>query len=370
MSVRSCLLVLLIGLMLAVPAPGQFKDDGRGAADTKGKGRSSEPSAKSTTVGAGSPTTKTLPTSAEPDNVVAAPLEGGTVRCRRGMVIKAQGGTCRGIVGTMAVPANLPGEQEVRVAEEDLPSGASVKYRTLEGGTRQMVITLPVLGSGQEARVAVTFDVAVHAAASVPPDATSYDASGANKPDRKLAPYLAPSPLIESNNNVVTRLAAEVVGDKETAWDKARAIHAWVYQNIAFKMPERLGRQSVLETIEKRTGVCAEKNSLVVALLRASRIPARLVRIASTTTYEHCYYEFHLVGTDGTAVWFAGDASKTPTLTPRVGSMGRVILQKGDNLVVPAPMSKNTVKQRFLETTLAGLPSSPGARLELEMIGH
>ena len=362
MLVRSCLFILAMGLCLAMPAHGQFKDDGV----AKPKTRPTE----SPAVDPPQAPSPAQPTSAEPDSVVGAPPEGGTVRCRRGMVIRAQGGTCRSIVGTMAVPANLPGEQEVHIAAQDIPTGASVKFRTLEGGTRQMVISLPSLASGQEVQVAVAFDVVMHPWPTVPADAAQFSAPNPAKTDRKLTPYLLASPLIESNHASVARLAAEIIGDKDGAWDKVRAIHAWVYQNIAFKMPPKLGRQSVLETIEKRMGVCAEKNSLAVALLRASRIPARLVRIASTTSYEHCYYEFYLVAADGTGVWFAGDASKTPTLEQRVGSKGRIILQKGDNLVVPSPMAKGTVKQRFLETTLAGLPSSAGARLELEMIGH
>jgi len=371
MLIRACLLSLFIGLGVAAPGLGQFK-----ANDADGAGGA--------TVKSGSPDSPTKPVpddssdgaarsgraAPNPRETLTAPDREGMVECERGMVIKAVGGSFRNVVGTTAIPGDVPGEQRVRVVAEEVPPGATVRYKTLEGATRQVTFALPSLAAGQKVRVAVTFEVELLPSPPVPPDALRFKAPGSGNLDRKLASYLAPSPLIESNRAEVSNLAQEVAGDKSTSWEKARAINAWVYENIKFEMPAQLGRQSVLETIEKHTGVCAEKNSLAVALLRASHIPARLVRVASTTSYEHCYYEFYLTGVEGAKAWFAGDASASFSLDPRIGSRGRIILQKGDSLVVQDPKTNKKVKQRFLETSLAGFPNTPGARLELEVIGR
>ncbi len=291
------------------------------------------------------------------------------VRCQRGLVIKAEGSAFRHIVGTMAVPGDWPGQQRVRVVKEELPPGATVSYRTLEGQTRQMTIRLPSLAEGAEVRAVVTFEVELLPTPSLPSDVPGFAAPAVKKLDRKLAACLTPSPLIESNRPEVRELAEKVAGAQATVWDKAKAVHAWVYENIKFVAPAELGRQNVLETLRQGTGVCAEKNSLVVALLRALQIPARLVRITSATDWDHCYYEFYLVNGEGTGVWFAGDASTRPALDPWLAPQ-RVVLQKGDSVTVTDRRNGRKVKQRFLESTLSGLPNSPSGRLGLRMIGQ
>jgi hypothetical protein len=292
-----------------------------------------------------------------------------TVRCQRGMVIRAEGGAFRNIVGTMPVPGNWPGQQRVRVVKEELPPGAVVKYQTLPDSTRQMTVRLPSLAAGAEARAVVTFEVELMPAPPVPADALQFSAPVPAKLDRETVKYLAPSPLIDSDHPTVRQLAREVAGSRETGWDKARAIHAWVYANIQFVLPPELGRQSVLETIEKRTGVCAEKNSLAVALLRAAGVPARLIGVTSSTDVQHCYYELYLVDGQGQGVWFAGDASTSATLDPEIGK-GRVILQKGDSVMAMDPKTGKKTKQRFLPVTLSGLPRVPGTRLQLQLIAQ
>ncbi|MGA2621564.1 MAG: transglutaminase domain-containing protein [Thermoguttaceae bacterium] len=388
-----CLLVAILGLCAARPGLGQFSDTE--PAKTKagqtgkpalppggpaGAAPKSDPSPAEPAAGAaeGTPHAPSVPPPSSPQPVEppAVADDQGKLRCQRGMVIRAVGGSFHAIVGTMAVPDNLPGEQQVRVVAEDIPPGASVRYRTLEGGTRQMAISLSSLAAGKQVRVAVTFEVAVLPAAPLPADLAEYTAPDPARLDRKLAPFLAPSPLIESNRAEVTRLAAEITADQKTALEKIKAIHAWVYENIKFELPadprelSEVGRQGVLETIKKRSGVCTGKNSAAVGLLRAAKIPARLVRVASSASYEHCYYEFCLLDGEGHPAWIAADASATAQLQPRIGSRGAVILQKGDNVLVPSPRGTSRVRQRFLETTLSGLPNTPGAKLELKMIGQ
>ncbi len=378
-----CLLVAILGLCAARPGLGQFRDSGPSDSGARAGQAYTSPlppvspanavhkpglATSESAAGAaeGTPRAPGASQSAvrqpQPVEPPVAADDQGKVRCQRGMVIRAVGGSFRAIVGTMAVPDILPGEQQVRVVAEDVPARgqrAPTDPRRRDAAEcpspcrrwpRGSRFGWPLLSRWPYCRRRRCRPTWPSTRRPIRPGWTA-----------GWPPSCAPSPLIESNRPEVTRLAAEIAGDKQTALEKIKAIHAWVYENIKFEMPAELGRQSVLQTIKKRTGVCAEKNSLAVALLRAAKIPARLVRVASSTSYEHCYYEFCLLDGEGHPAWIAGDASATPRLEPRIGSRGAVILQKGDNLLVQAPKSNRQVRQRFLETTLSGLPNSPGA---------
>ena len=85
------------------------------------------------------------------------PLEGdkpgqtAVQRWRIGMIVTAQGSGFHRIVGTVAVPTDWP-DQRVRVVEEDLSPGVSVRYQTIEDTARQMVVRIPSLGAGKRRR--------------------------------------------------------------------------------------------------------------------------------------------------------------------------------------------------------------------------
>ncbi len=82
-----------------------------------------------------------------------------TTRWRVGMTVEAVGGACNGLFGTVPVPTDWPG-QTVRVVEEDIsPSVSKVRYRTIGGGVKQMLISIPRLAAGESAHAIVTFEV-------------------------------------------------------------------------------------------------------------------------------------------------------------------------------------------------------------------
>jgi hypothetical protein len=115
-------------------------------------------------------------------------------------------------------------------------------------------------------------------------------------------------------------------------------------------------------TLSVRSGVCAEKNSLAVAMLRAQGIPARLVRIPG-----HCYYEVCLLDGEGQDRWFSGDASTEPTITPSGAAKG-LILQKGNSVSIIDPATKKRTTGRFLAETATGVPQGRGAGLQFQPI--
>jgi transglutaminase-like putative cysteine protease len=289
-----------------------------------------------------------------------------------GMRLKAEGGGVKNVIGTVTIPADWPDQQRVRVVKQEIPPGATVSYKLIDDVGRQMSVKIPWLPPGKEVRAVVTFEIQ---RLSAPPIAeaagplTSPEARGAG---RKLAVHLAPSPKIESDDPQVRRAAQEAIsrlvvtgGSSSSAassdWEKVQAIHQWVHKNIAFT-GDLENVQTCPQTLEIRHGVCAELNSLAVAMLRASRFPARLVRIPG-----HCYYEVYLVDGDGGGHWIAGDASARATIAFN-DPPGGIILQKGDNVSVVDPATHRRVKGRFLAETVAGTPQTPGVRVHFQPI--
>src|SRR4051812_24277523 len=74
-----------------------------------------------------------------------------TSQWRFGVVVTAAGGPVSGITATLPVPMDWPEQAVKRVGEDKTPNVGGVSYKTLDGGVRQMVVTIPRLASGAEA---------------------------------------------------------------------------------------------------------------------------------------------------------------------------------------------------------------------------
>lgn len=274
-----------------------------------------------------------------------------------GMSFLAQGGACKNVTGTVTVPADWPEQQRVRIVKEDLPPGATATYKNVEDVGRQMIVHVATTPVGKTLRAVVTFEVETLPPPTVPQDIEHFSVP----PRKKQAAYLLPSPRIESDAPEVRAAVATAVGDRQQAWEKVQAIHDWVYRNIKFAGGLE-NVQTAVQTLAVRKGVCAEKNSLAVAMLRADGIPARLVRIPG-----HCYYEVYLLDGAGAGRWFVGDASTTPQITPSGAARG-LILQKGDRVPIVDPATKRKTQGRFLAETATGVPQTRGAGLQFTPI--
>lgn len=280
-----------------------------------------------------------------------------------GMVLKAEGGGFRNLLGTVTVPADWPNQQRVRVVKQDLPPGATVTFKDTEDIGRQMAVKVPWLAAGAEARAVVTFAVETLIPPPLTQDVSRFTPPNPRSLDRKVALHLAPSPKIESDQPQVRKASEEALGNAKNAWEKVQAIHVWVNKNIV-SAGDLENVQTCLQTLELRHGVCAEKNSLAVAMLRSAGFPARLVRIPG-----HCYYEVYLLDEAGEGHWLTADASANPAITPNgCSAAGSLILQKGDNVTIINPTTKRRTKGRFLGETVTGLPQTRGAQLQFQPI--
>ena len=149
------------------------------------------------------------------DDSVALGKE-STQRIRVGLVIKARGGAIYRVIGTAPVPTDWP-EQRVKIVNEELSSTVNrLNYRDLTGGggVKQMVIEIPQLAAGEEAKALVTFEV-TRRAILAPTDTTIF--SIPKKLDRLLQVDVGPSPYIESRHPKIIAAAREAVAMDEEA---------------------------------------------------------------------------------------------------------------------------------------------------------
>ena len=114
-----------------------------------------------------------------------------TQKLKVGVIIKAQGGSCTTCWGPRSVPIDWP-EQTVKIVDEELtPNVPSLHYRVSGVTLKQMMIEVPQITAGEEARALVTFEVS-HAPQMPPTDTSIYKIP--KKLDRQLTMYVGTSP--------------------------------------------------------------------------------------------------------------------------------------------------------------------------------
>jgi len=278
-----------------------------------------------------------------PQETTTSHGESQTQRWQAGIVVRASGGGCRGIVGYTTIPTDWP-EQTVRIVEEEISPRARVSYKMVDGMAKQMMVRIPMLPSGETAQVLVTLEIERRAVLP-PTDTSGFRIPELAKIDPMFRKFLAPSPLIESTDRSIRNLAREIVTPVEGDWAKVEAIYDWVRANVTYKNGRIKG---ALAALRDGTGDCEELTSLFIALCRCSGIPARTVWVDG-----HCYPEFYLVDAAGAGHWFPCQAAGTRAFggIPEF----RPTLQKGDNV---RPTYNRYKPQRYLADHLTGQGSS------------
>jgi hypothetical protein len=275
-------------------------------------------------------------------------IEFGPVQSRRlkvGIRIQASG-ACRGISAAIPVPMDWP-EQEVQIVDQEIsPEVTAVKYRNLDEGVKQMLITIPRLDANEVAQAVLTLDI--HRRPIVGPSQTDGYKIPA-RPARELRKYLGASPYIESRNARIRSLAREILKDKtdQPAWSQVEAIYDHVRDHVEYRESELKG---AVQTLSDGVGDCEAMTSLFIALCRAAKIPARMVWVT-----DHSYPEFYLEDETGNGTWFPCQISGARAF----GSMPetRPILQKGDNFAIP----ETRERRRYVATQLKAATLRGGA---------
>lgn len=275
-----------------------------------------------------------------------------TQKLRVGIVVKAEGGHCEGIVATTPIPIEWP-EQKVKVLEDDLSASVrDLEYRLIDGTVKQMVLTIPYLAAGEECHAITTLEIT--RSSLLPPESTE-DFEVPKKLDKQLRVYLGTSPGIETRMPKIRSLAKEITKGKIDAWEKAQAIYDWVRENVEYKEGDFKG---AVQALRDKHGDCEELSSLFIALCRSSGIPARTVWVP-----QHCYPEFYLVDKQGTGYWFPCQAAGSRDF----GGIAehRPILQKGDNFTDPDRAGR---KMRYVSEHVTGRGGKPTVQFIREAV--
>jgi len=273
--------------------------------------------------------------------------EAKVLKWQAGVIVTAESGPCTGIIGYAPLPVAWP-EQELSLSEEDISPLCRVKNEMVEGTVKVMVVSIPQLPAGEQAKALLTYEIRRHALAA-PENTGIYELPDPKKLPRDVRPFLAPSPKIESTNPKIKALAKEIPADKEKAWQKVEAIYDWVRGKVEFHKGPVKGAVAALRD---GAGDVEDSTSLFIAICRAAGTPARTVWVP-----DHCYPEFYLVDDDGKGHWFPCEMKGNRSFGGT--NETRPILQKGDNF---RPPYNRHDRQRYLAEYLTGTGGKPKAK--------
>lgn len=248
-----------------------------------------------------------------------------------GMKLTASTGLCKEIFATIPMPMEYP-EQKVRVTSTNFPATARYYVRPLTETVQQLVITMPAVAPNSVVEATVRIEVQkAKILGPTDPEALVIP----KKIPRNFASFMGPSPLIETNDAKIRKIAREIAAtNPPNAWAHVEKIYDYVREAINYREGKA---KSVLDALKDKEGDCEEMSGAFVAICRASKIPARCVWV-----HGHAYPEFYLEDKDGNGCWFPCQVAGTR----QFGSMDemRPILQKGDRFKVP----EKTQPQRYV----------------------
>jgi len=274
---------------------------------------------------------------------------------------------------TTPVPMNWREQKIISINEEKMDANLAsrIEYRNL-GGAMEMRLQLGRVRPSNPIEIVVAFEVQNYEL--LPPENPSQYIIPTRVP-QDIAPFLRPSPKIESNDSTFSKMYAEITRERKTDWDKVEALYSFVqntvkYDDTAWSKPAKGALAVTKMPRGEWMGDCKDMSCLFVALCRAGKVPARIVRVP-----EHCYAEFYLemkqldtrTNNNRRAIppgfWFPCQVSGTYAF----GGIPekRVILQKGDSFPDP---DKPNVKQLFLPDFYRGDKESGSPQPKIDWI--
>ena len=270
-----------------------------------------------------------------------------TSRYRCGLDLDTRSAACRGIITTFPVPRVWP-EQEVQLMESNV--GASFnrwQTRDLDGLVSQFVGEIASLRPNSVVQALFTFQLTRFRI--VAPEKTD-DLVIPKKIEREMRQFTGSSPYIDPGSARIRNAVREIDATApQDPWHRIEAVYDWVREKINYVEGDI---KSADEALKDGTGDCEELTSVFVAILRAMRIPARMVHVLM-----HCYPEFYLEDGEGNGHWFPCQAAGTR----QFGCMEeyRPILQKGDRFKTPEQPLRRYVSEFFKANAVQGGKPSP-----------
>jgi transglutaminase-like putative cysteine protease len=276
-----------------------------------------------------------------------APTYSTPVRNRWKVGVTVTGGAarCKNMIITIPVPTDWP-EQTVQLDDETVPTEVRViKYRTLDGGVKQMIALMPSVQAGEVIELSQIYEVET---LQVSPPTETDSLKIPKRVDKAFRPYLGVSPQISFRNGKLRAAVKAATQDVETDWGKVEAIYDWVRDNI--QQDDEVETEDTVRVFRNRVGNSEDKAALFVAMCRALKVPARMVWVEGNQ-----YAEFYLINGDDYGHWYPCQLAGFREF----GAMSepRIILQKGDNIKVPEKESPEKFVAEFAITKGTSRPS-------------
>ncbi len=277
-------------------------------------------------------------------------------RWKAGVVVTAVGGPCRSIVGYVPVPMEWP-EQTVKVVEQDVTPGAKVTYQTLDESAKLMVVRIPWIASGEQAKALLTFEV--NRSMQLPPeDKAVFELPVLKDLTPGLRRYLGASPKIEPQNAKIRKAAKETGAGAKQAWERVEALYDWTRAQVKYKTGDPV--KGAAAALKDGFGGHDDMTSLFIALCRAADVPARTVWVP-----EFSYAEFYLLDKKGEGHWIPCAPAGARTFGEMPDT--KPVLAKGDNFSPP----QSREKQRYVRAYLNAAPASQGGgRPSVQFVGQ
>ncbi|MDF1744597.1 MAG: transglutaminase family protein, partial [Gimesia sp.] len=100
---------------------------------------------------------------------------------------------------------------------------------------------------------------------------------GSRLSDQKVeSEYVVPTQFIQSDDPRIVKYAEEAVKSEKDPWKKAKLMERYVYQNLR-KKNFSTALASASEVAKNMEGDCTEHAVLLAAMLRAQKLPSRVV---------------------------------------------------------------------------------------------
>ena len=141
------------------------------------------------------------------------------------------------------------------------------------------------------------------------PGIIAYECSNNTTIPNDIKPYLNPSKNCQSDNSILKAKAAAITKGLTTQKAKATAIFNWVRDHINYSFYYNT-RYGAVGTYNSRSANCVDTAHLIIALQRASGIPARYEKVYARFSSGHWYgHVVAQVYIDG--VWYKADGTSS-----------------------------------------------------------
>lgn len=264
------------------------------------------------------------------------------------------------IRGSTPVPIEWPEQtiDDVRIDTE----GCEARIQQVGEGAAQLLLAAPSIRRGHTIRAVAHYKLTLKKQ-YLGFSADRFPAEQPELPPAIRKQYLQDSPGIQTSSAEVRKLHRELTLTRSVSedashpsaaseavhpWDLVKSFQTWVGKNMT---PKRGRYTGVINALKNKVGDCEEMAGIMVALCRASGIPARLVWIPN-----HNWAEFYLTDHEGQGHWIPAHTSCYSWF----GWTGvhELVIQKGDR-VTPAHERR---PQRLLEDWLQWSGKQPRAR--------